>query len=156
MTDFLVKRFIKNSTDVNDPAVRTAYGNLAGAVGIFFNVLIYLPLVWWLWKAPFGPKFRKGATAPRRALRGFADIASTLHLVIRHPTLLSMTLPVSSRLPSFTRTICPRTFLLSKTLRSRATSSGMPTIVGMPISRATIAECERMLPRSMSRPETDG
>ena len=33
MTDFLVKRFIKNSTDVNDPAVRTAYGNLAGAVG---------------------------------------------------------------------------------------------------------------------------
>ena len=40
MTDFLVKRFIKNSTDVNDPAVRTAYGNLAGAVGIFCNVLL--------------------------------------------------------------------------------------------------------------------
>ena len=41
MTDFLVKRFIKNSTDVNDPAVRTAYGNLAGAVGIFCNVLLF-------------------------------------------------------------------------------------------------------------------
>ena len=40
MTDFLVKRFIKNSTDVNDPAVRTAYGNWAGAVGIFCNVLL--------------------------------------------------------------------------------------------------------------------
>ena len=32
----------------------------------------------------------------------------------------------------------------------------MPTIVGMPISRATTAECERMLPRSIRMPETAG
>ncbi len=75
------------------PAVGAGIMLLMGATaGIFLNVLIYLPLVLWLWKAPFGPKFRKGKVAPHRALRGLADIASTLRLVIRHPTLFSMTL----------------------------------------------------------------
>ena len=32
----------------------------------------------------------------------------------------------------------------------------IPTIVGIPISRATTAECERMLPRSTRMPETAG
>ena len=32
----------------------------------------------------------------------------------------------------------------------------MPTIVGMPISRATTAECERMLPRSIEQPGDGG
>jgi hypothetical protein len=36
------------------------------------------------------------------------------------------------------------------------TRPAMPTMVGIPISRATMAEWERMLPRSMSNPETDG
>lgn len=39
---------------------------------------------------------------------------------------------------------------------SVATRPGMPTMVGIPISRATIAECDRMLPRSIRRPETEG
>lgn len=40
MTDFLVRRFVKNSADLHDPAVRAAYGNLAGAVGIVCNLFL--------------------------------------------------------------------------------------------------------------------
>jgi hypothetical protein len=36
------------------------------------------------------------------------------------------------------------------------TRPAMPTMVGMPISLATMAEWERMEPRSMRRPETEG
>ena len=75
------------------PAVGAGIMLLMGATwGVFFNVLIYLPLVLWLWKAPYGPKFRKEAPAPRPALRGFADIAATLQVVIKNPVLFSMTL----------------------------------------------------------------
>lgn len=75
------------------PAVGAGIMLLMGATwGIFFNVLVYLPLVLWLWKAPYGPKFRKDVPAPRPALRGLADIAATLQVVIRNPVLFSMTL----------------------------------------------------------------
>ena len=40
MTNFLIKTFIKNSGDVESPAVRSAYGKLAGKVGIACNVLL--------------------------------------------------------------------------------------------------------------------
>lgn len=40
MTDFLVKRFVKNNDDLHDPAVRAAYGNLAGMVGIVCNLFL--------------------------------------------------------------------------------------------------------------------
>jgi len=62
------------------------------AHGILLNVLIYLPLTLWLWKAPYGPRFRKGPQAPARALRGFADIASTIRRIARDRTILTMTL----------------------------------------------------------------
>jgi MFS family permease len=60
--------------------------------GIFLNALIYLPMVLWMWKAPYGPKFRKGAPAPVRAVRGLADIVDTLRTVAGSRTLLSMML----------------------------------------------------------------
>lgn len=41
MTDFLVKRFIKNYEQVEKVSVRTAYGVLASMVGIFCNVLLF-------------------------------------------------------------------------------------------------------------------
>lgn len=41
MTDMLIKLFIKNSDDVKNPAVRTAYGKLAGIVGIVCNILLF-------------------------------------------------------------------------------------------------------------------
>jgi hypothetical protein len=60
--------------------------------GIFLNALIYLPMILWMWKAPYGPKFRKGAPPPVRAVRGLADIADTLRTVGASRTLLSMML----------------------------------------------------------------
>ena len=39
MTEFLVRRFVRRYEHTEDPAVRTAYGNLAGAVGIACNAL---------------------------------------------------------------------------------------------------------------------
>ena len=42
MTQFLIKHFIKNFKEVKDPAVRTAYGNLASVVGMACNLLLCL------------------------------------------------------------------------------------------------------------------
>ena len=41
MTDFLVRHFVKDYEKVNDAHVRTAYGQLAGAVGIVCNLLLF-------------------------------------------------------------------------------------------------------------------
>ena len=61
------------------------------AWGILLNVLIYVPLVLWLWKAPYGPKFRMEQAA-QRALRGLADIAQALKEVAGNRVLVSMLL----------------------------------------------------------------
>ena len=42
MTEWLVRRFVKNSENVEDPAVRMAYGKFAGIVGIVCNLLLCL------------------------------------------------------------------------------------------------------------------
>lgn len=42
MINWLIRRFVKNYRDVSDPAVRTAYGQFAGIVGIICNVLLCL------------------------------------------------------------------------------------------------------------------
>ena len=41
MTDFLVNKFIKDSTNIGSTEVRTRYGMLASVVGIFCNVLLF-------------------------------------------------------------------------------------------------------------------
>ena len=41
MTDFLVDKFIKDSTNIESTEVRTRYGMLASVVGIFCNVLLF-------------------------------------------------------------------------------------------------------------------
>ena len=41
MTNLLTKLFIRNSDDINNPVVRKHYGTLAGAVGIFCNLLLF-------------------------------------------------------------------------------------------------------------------
>ncbi|MBV8535890.1 MAG: MFS transporter [Alphaproteobacteria bacterium] len=63
---------------------------LGPAHGLLLNILIYLPLTLWLWRAPYGPRFRAGAPAPRRAIRGFADIAQTIRDVAGNRILVSM------------------------------------------------------------------
>lgn len=60
--------------------------------GILFNALIYLPMILWLWRAPYGPKFRKGEAPPPRAVRGFADIVATIREIANKPAVVSMTL----------------------------------------------------------------
>lgn len=41
LSDFLIKKFIKNNDKVEEPRVRTAYGNLAGIIGILVNFLLF-------------------------------------------------------------------------------------------------------------------
>jgi MFS family permease len=65
---------------------------LGPAIGIFLNTLFYLPLVLWLVNAPYGPRFRKGAPAPRRAVRGLGDIVQTMREIKDHSVIVSMTL----------------------------------------------------------------
>ncbi|MFO1399716.1 MAG: MFS transporter [Steroidobacteraceae bacterium] len=76
------------------PAVGSALMLLVGpAPALFVNALIYLPMLLWLWRAPYGPRFRAaGNAAPRAALRGLDEVLVTLRTMARHPVLLSTTL----------------------------------------------------------------
>jgi MFS family permease len=65
---------------------------LGSAHGILVNTLFYVPLLAWLWKAPYGPRFRSGPKPPPRAVRGLADIAQTARDIAGQPVLVSMTL----------------------------------------------------------------
>jgi len=65
---------------------------LGPSVGIMLNTVFYLPLVLWLVNAPYGPRFRAGAPAPRRAVRGLGDIVETIRDIRNHPVIVSMTL----------------------------------------------------------------
>ena len=42
MTDFLIRHFVRDYQQVQDPAVRERYGVLSGGVGIFLNLLLSL------------------------------------------------------------------------------------------------------------------
>ncbi len=97
------------------PAVGSGLLLMLGPVrGIFVNALIYLPMLLWLWKAPYGPRFRKGDHAPVRAVRGLADIVDAFRSIRENPILLSMTLlaggaaffvgnSYQAQMPEFTR-----------------------------------------------------
>jgi MFS family permease len=75
------------------PAVGSAIMLMLGpANGILVNALIYLPLVIWLWKAPYGPKFRKSKPVPARTVRGFKDIFSTALAIVENRTVVTMIL----------------------------------------------------------------
>jgi MFS family permease len=63
---------------------------LGPAIGLLVNALIYLPLVWWLWKAPYGAE-RRQASVPARAA-GFADTIAVLREVSGNRTIFSMIL----------------------------------------------------------------
>lgn len=75
------------------PAVGAGFLLAMGPVwGLVANALFFLPLLVWLWKAPYGPRFRKGTPAPTRPVRGFADIVQTVREISGHRILASMTL----------------------------------------------------------------
>ena len=60
------------------------------AHGILINALIYLPMILWLWKAPYGPKYRGSTSGPQPAVRGFADLLATFRSIRTNPTVLCM------------------------------------------------------------------
>lgn len=63
---------------------------LGPTYGIFVNVLIYLPLTIWLWKAPYGPAFRKEERPQGNKLGGLADILATLAAIKGTPVIVTM------------------------------------------------------------------
>jgi MFS family permease len=80
------------------PAVGSALMLLLGpAHGIFVNALVYLPMLIWLWKAPYGPRFRQidGSQQPARAraaVRGLGEAIATLRHIRDSRVILLMTL----------------------------------------------------------------
>ncbi|MDB5915720.1 MAG: hypothetical protein JWP22_4395 [Ramlibacter sp.] len=60
--------------------------------GLLLNALFYLPAVFWLWKAPYGPRFQAAPAAPPRPVRGLADITRTIAEVRSDRLLLAMIL----------------------------------------------------------------
>ena len=42
MTNFLIKKFVKNYNDTDNPAVRASYGKLSGFVGIICNLILFI------------------------------------------------------------------------------------------------------------------
>jgi MFS family permease len=74
------------------PAVGAAFLLALGPVwGILLNALIYLPLILFLWKAPYGPRFQKDRP-PARPVRGLADIVETIASIRGSRILVSMIL----------------------------------------------------------------
>jgi len=66
---------------------------LGPANGILVNALIYLPMLVWLWRAPYGPRFRRQPQAVSgQAVRGFGDVFATFKVITHNPTVLCMTL----------------------------------------------------------------
>jgi MFS family permease len=75
------------------PAVGSALLLACGpAAGIFVNAAIYLPMIVWLWRAPYGPRFRQEQPAAVRAVRGFGDVFDTFRVIAHNPAVLTMTL----------------------------------------------------------------
>ena len=77
----------------------------------------YLPLILWLINAPYGPRFRAGASPPRRAVRGFDDVVQTARDIAGHSVIVSMTLlagaasflvgnAYSAQMPGFAYDLC--------------------------------------------------
>ena len=65
------------------------------AIGILVNVLIYVPLAFWLWKAPYGPKFRSPeeiAPKRQRAVKSFVDVVAAIKEISTVPVVFSMTM----------------------------------------------------------------
>jgi MFS family permease len=63
---------------------------LGPKLGLFLNACFYLPILLWLMRAPFGRHLHALAAAPKRAVRGLADILETMREVRGLPVTLAM------------------------------------------------------------------
>jgi MFS family permease len=62
------------------------------SLGMLINVLIYVPLTWWLWKAPFGPAFAKEPRIAAATPEGFTGVLATARAIAGNRIVVSMTL----------------------------------------------------------------
>jgi MFS family permease len=62
------------------------------SLGILLNVLIYLPLTLWLWRAPFGPAFRQESRATQAEAGSLAGILATAREIAGNRIVVAMTL----------------------------------------------------------------
>lgn len=75
------------------PAIGGGLLLLLGPVyGILANALFYLPLTFWLWKAPYGAAQRKAKEVKTRAVRGFGEIFATMRMIADNKIIVSMVL----------------------------------------------------------------
>jgi MFS family permease len=75
------------------PAVGNGLMLLLGpALGIFFNALIYLPMLVWLWKAPLRARVEHGKAGAEVAIRGLGDAIATLRSMRGNHIILTMTI----------------------------------------------------------------
>jgi MFS family permease len=75
------------------PAVGAAFLLIFGSsYGLMINAFFYLPLILWLWKAPYGPRFRSAAAVRGPAVRGLVDIVATIRAISGERTIVSMIL----------------------------------------------------------------
>jgi MFS family permease len=82
---------------LSGPAVGGALLLMVGpARAMFVNALIYLPMLIWLWKAPYGPRFRTSQVLVMRGLGGLRDIITTLRQMRDNTTVFYMTLLAGS------------------------------------------------------------
>src|SRR5262245_3565891 len=74
------------------PAIGAAFLYALGPTwGILVNAVFYLPLILFLWRAPYGPRFQKDRPPPR-PVRGLSDIVAAIGSIRGSPILLSMIL----------------------------------------------------------------
>jgi MFS family permease len=79
------------------PALGAAFLLVFGPVyGLLLNAAFYVPLMLWLWKAPYGPRFRVGDHVRPRANTGFADIIETARAISSSRVIVSMILLAGS------------------------------------------------------------
>ena len=75
------------------PAVGNGLMLLLGpALAIFINALIYLPMLLWLWKAPYGARYRAPASAAPADVHGLGDAIATLRSIRGNHIILTMTM----------------------------------------------------------------
>ena len=78
------------------PAIGAVFLLAFGPVyGLLINAVLYVPLMLWLWKAPYGPRYRIGEQ-PRPAVRGFGDIIETARAISSNRVIVSMILLAGS------------------------------------------------------------
>jgi MFS family permease len=74
------------------PAIGAAFLLALGPTwGLLVNALFYLPLIQFLWRAPYGPRYQSDRPPPR-PVRAFADVVTTIAAIRGNAIIVSMIL----------------------------------------------------------------